>query len=461
MIMTRKTALTFLFLMAICCLLEATEPEFQPISEAQSIKTATNEEKIIVLITGETAANLEQCGCVSQPAGGLARRAAIVKELRNQYPVILLDCGDIFDGKEEEDKIRIKAYLKGMELLKYDAVGLGKSELTLGNDFFLSALSDSKLPFLSANWRFADSDVKLWKPSIIKKVGKRKVAIIGVSQETSGVTSDGMTLIGDNISDSAAPIVARWRSMADLTIVLSSLDGTQDSRLSTVLDGVDIIATGHSGPLYEKMNNVIVVHSIHLGKGLIKIEVSFSNNPDLRPTYKIDLVYLDPEKPEDAEMRGVLSKFYLEAESIPGYKSAKTKLFENMKEENRPNDGYIGEKACRPCHNDKFISWQKTKHKYAFRTLAQKNRFFLPKCQICHVTGFGYETGFSLSKNRFELSDTQCETCHGPGKLHSEKGQPGMMRIVTDKAICMQCHDKENDPEFEQNFEEKLGKIAH
>src|SRR3989338_9778802 len=56
-------------------------------------------EEITILYTGNTRAMLYHCDCPREPDGGVARRAALVRELRTKYPgALLLDSGNFFVG---------------------------------------------------------------------------------------------------------------------------------------------------------------------------------------------------------------------------------------------------------------------------------------------------------------------------------------------------------------------------
>ena len=55
---------------------------------------------VVILYTGGTKSHLEPCGCYQEQSGGLPRRAYIIEEIRQHgFPVLLVDAGNIFDGK--------------------------------------------------------------------------------------------------------------------------------------------------------------------------------------------------------------------------------------------------------------------------------------------------------------------------------------------------------------------------
>src|SRR5678815_2232762 len=79
-------------------------------------------------------------------------------------------------------------------------------------------------------------------------------------------------------------------------------------------------------------------------------------------------------------------------------------------------DQYIGSEACKDCHEDQFKAFSHTSHAQLTRISSWKGK----------VTG--------------------CESCHGPGKAHSEEGDPAKIISFKTKSsketseTCLTCH---------------------
>jgi len=94
-------------------------------------------------------------------AGGLARRGAWVKDLReSEKGILVLDAGDLFFKKytvpvpESELKgMAEKAHLiiESFNLMGTDAMGIGDDDLTLGKEFLLEISRKANFPFLCSN----------------------------------------------------------------------------------------------------------------------------------------------------------------------------------------------------------------------------------------------------------------------------------------------------------------------
>ncbi|MDD5669736.1 MAG: hypothetical protein PHE58_06905, partial [Candidatus Omnitrophica bacterium] len=160
-------------------------------------------EEIVLLYTGDTHGMIYHCGCPIEPDGGIARRASLVKELRNKHKnVLLLDSGAFFGGgvmdeysqNESLDKERTRITLKGLEVMKYDALALADDEFNFGKKFLIDSLAETKLPVLSCNV-FPERDRDIIKPFIIKKIDGISVGIIGVTTMQSGKKAEGFKIL--------------------------------------------------------------------------------------------------------------------------------------------------------------------------------------------------------------------------------------------------------------------------
>ncbi len=218
-------------------------------------------EKIAIVYTGNSYASLYPCRCPKQPNGGIARRATKIKELRKEYQnLLLLDNGNYFaSGAQdpdsqgpESDKKRTEIYIKAMQMMGYDAIGIGKDEFNFSDGFLENIIKNNKLDFLSCNL-----EINGIKPFLIKKIGKTNIGIIAVSslQANSGSRQD-IAQIAKIIESNLEKI----RKKADIVILLSQLPSGLDEQLLDDLEGIDIIISSGISAKYksgDKINSTI------------------------------------------------------------------------------------------------------------------------------------------------------------------------------------------------------------
>lgn len=114
--------------------------------------------------------------------------------------------------------------------------------------------------------------------------------------------------------------------------------------------------------------------------------------------------------------------------------------------------GYLGNEACSDCHQPQVDFWKTTRHAGAWKTLTERGQEFDYECTSCHVTGWEKPGGSNMAKTE-GLVDVGCETCHGPGSIHVDKGgleKPyAIVRNPPQDLCATQCHTKEHSDTFE------------
>jgi hypothetical protein len=101
---------------------------------------------------------------------------------------------------------------------------------------------------------------------------------------------------------------------------------------------------------------------------------------------------------------------------------------------------YIGLEACTKCHESQRKFWDTTAHAGAYPTLSSQHKEFNLDCVGCHVTGYG-KAGGSTVTHVENLSNVQCEVCHGPGSKHAEAPKERGLVTMPAPAYCAsECH---------------------
>jgi len=125
---------------------------------------------------------------------------------------------------------------------------------------------------------------------------------------------------------------------------------------------------------------------------------------------------------------------------------------------------FVGSQACEACHTEQYTSFMANSGKSHSWKSVEK---MLPKltekekqeCFSCHTTGYGQPGGFKSNEETPELANLSCETCHGPGSVHAESGDPADIKRVPDVENCKTCHNPERVRNF--NFKPMLYHGGH
>ena len=186
--------------------------------------------------------------------GGAARRATLIRKLKDNAKkagkhVLLLDAGDINTGTFESDQAKGLIDIEIMNQLRYDAAVLGNHEFDLLPPEQKKFIAAARFPILAANVRNRYLR-RLYKPYVIKKMGIKKVAIIGlVTQDTPETSTYGRTF-PVRFTDPEAELtrcLEEIEGKADFVIVLSHLGRDVDLHLGKKYKSkIDAIVGGHT-----------------------------------------------------------------------------------------------------------------------------------------------------------------------------------------------------------------------
>ena len=90
--------------------------------------------------------------------GGMAQRAALIKQIRKQEEhVLLLDAGDVFQGTPYFNVFKGELEFKLMSEMGYDASTIGNHDFDIGLDGFKNALQFANFPFICSNYDFSNT----------------------------------------------------------------------------------------------------------------------------------------------------------------------------------------------------------------------------------------------------------------------------------------------------------------
>lgn len=132
--------------------------------------------------------------------------------------------------------------------------------------------------------------------------------------------------------------------------------------------------------------------------------------------------------------------------------------------ENQPDALYIGSNACSDCHMEqyeRFMEFSKKANSWHSVEVMRSNLTDdeLKTCFECHTTGYGKPGGFVSKEKTPELAHVGCETCHGPGSVHAEFGDPADISLKPTMEKCLSCHNEERIEAF--NFKPLIYSGAH
>ena len=441
----------------------------------EELKNTSKDSTLLLLYTGNTQAHLEPCGCFIGQSGGLPRRATTISRIRAQgFSPALVDLGGLLppqipkmtksssqqisrsdeetatspdSGIHSLDQLRTQTTLAAMSLMEYDALVPAKTETNFGADFVKAFLANQSFPLLAANIETPALNVH---PILWKTIGNKKIALIGLSS----LENPSSTLWETALS----PLLPKLQNEADFVVLLSNLSKGTNREIAGKYPFISAILSHQTGET-ERIGEVLLAYSYSKGKTLGALTLSDDAGPYIATAQQIALT---EAVEDDPKVRDLLKNFYEKVKNNPRLQDRVQPLFADQALEQNAKNTYIGSQTCKECHQKELNQWAHTSHAVAFNTLRSVGREFYPECVSCHVTGFGYKTGYQIDNpKRAHLAEVGCETCHGPGKQHVYNPLKENIRGEVGQKICADCHRPDHSPGFDLIVQQLMPEVDH
>jgi 5'-nucleotidase len=129
-----------------------------------NVFAADQARKLTILHTNDVHSRIDpfpQDGSRNAGMGGVAARAAIIKEIRAEADnILLLDAGDIFQGTPYFNMYKGEPEIKAMSLMGYDAATMGNHDFDAGLENFATQLNHANFPIIVCNYDFTNTPME-------------------------------------------------------------------------------------------------------------------------------------------------------------------------------------------------------------------------------------------------------------------------------------------------------------
>lgn len=230
---------------------------------APLLAVGPGERLITILHTNDTHSQIDPLPAndpLFPDKGGVARRATLVKRIRQQNPkTLLIDAGDVFQGTPYFNFYKGEVEYKSMSLIGYDVVTLGNHDFDNGVDALAAAMKFANFDFVSSNYDVSGTPLQSRvKPYVVRVLGGIRVGLFGMGvSPTNLITPENFKGVKYNDPVAAAREVVkvlRGRERCTLVVGMSHLGyyenprdgGIGDSQVAAQVDGIDFIASGHT-----------------------------------------------------------------------------------------------------------------------------------------------------------------------------------------------------------------------
>jgi len=189
---------------------------------------------------------------VYRPAGGYARMAALVKQVRaaNQESVLFCDCGDTLHGTYPALKTQGRAMIPVLNSLGLDAM-TAHWEFAYSPAIFKQRAAELNYPVLAINVYDQATQERFFPPYSVKEIGGLRIGLVGIASNIVDKTMPPSFSEGLHFTlgrEELPPIidVLRAQEKVDLIVLISHLGFPQDMKLLSEVQGIDVCLSGHT-----------------------------------------------------------------------------------------------------------------------------------------------------------------------------------------------------------------------
>lgn len=405
---------------------------------------------ISLIASGDTEGWIVPCGCTSNQSGGLLRRGTFVTDKKNNANVILVDAGGAAGGASPYDRTKFEAIIQGEIQMGIAAHNIGESEIHLGADYLQGLQKKHAIPFISANIRDTGGNFIVKTSQLVEASGKR-LLIVGVISPEHSVSGIQISSPRDAVLEIADQHVNNY----DWLVVLAYMPEKELRDFATDLPEADVILGGptHQSIAPTSVGPTTLAAATNKGKFLVHLQAPLEDD---RTRWTGQVIEVNDTFADDPAQKRNLQQFYSELEK-QDFTAAQTEFTPPLPV--NPPLGYqiSGTESCLKCHEQDGKHWDDSSHAHAWKSLTASRAHFDADCQRCHTTGFGLPGGFASVGRSPSRVNVGCESCHGPSAAHIQN--PKITTPFSAKDQCIECHDRENSPNF--NYEEYWKQMIH
>ncbi len=266
---------------------------------------------------------------VYRPAGGYARIATIVKQIRAANPgrTLFCDCGDTLHGTYPAQKTQGEALIPILNTLGIDAM-TAHWEFAYGPETFKQRAAKLNYPMLAINVYDQATRERFFPPYSVKEVGGLRIGLVGIASNIVDKTmppafSAGLYFTLGREELPSIINVLRTQEKVDLVVLISHLGFPQDMKLVSEVQGIDVCLSGHThNRLYKPVlqGKTLIIQSGCHGSflGRLDLEIEGGRVADYRHELIEVAAKITPDPEVDDLVHQALAPYQEELSTVVG-----------------------------------------------------------------------------------------------------------------------------------------------
>lgn len=226
--------------------------------------------------------------------------------------MLVLDAGDTLLGQPVALQTEGVAIVEAMNAMGYDAMTVGRLDLSKGVDVLVQRAQEAQFAMLSCNLVLKGTRELLLPASIVIERDGVRYGILGVT-EPEALQSPGVADVADVLDpiQTVRAALPDLQAQSDVIIVLSRLGLDGDLALAKAAPDIDIIIGGQTRQLMrapEMVGNTIITQMGHNGQFLGRLDVTVNADGSLSDPL-VTPIALTPDYIDDPELAALVIRY--------------------------------------------------------------------------------------------------------------------------------------------------------
>ncbi|MHC1759142.1 MAG: bifunctional UDP-sugar hydrolase/5'-nucleotidase [Negativicutes bacterium] len=266
---------------------------------------------------------------VYRPAGGFARMATLVNQIKTENPdrVLFCDCGDTIHGTYPAIATQGEIMVPILNALGIDAM-TAHWEFAYGPKKFQELTAELNYPVLAINVYDKETRQTIFPPYLMKEINGLRIGIVGIASNIVDKTmpphfSEGILFTNGKEELPAVINTLRTKENADFIVLVSHLGFPQDMELLAEIPGIDVCLSGHThNRLFHpaKVGQTLVIQSGFHGSFLGRLDLDIENGVISDYRYRLIEIEcgIEPDQAVDAMIQQSLAPYRSELSAVVG-----------------------------------------------------------------------------------------------------------------------------------------------
>lgn len=254
-------------------------------------------------------------GPILKKTGGFSRISRYVKNLKKEKEnVLFFDGGDLFHGTLPLVASKGEAILPILQKMNLDGFVPGNWDYAYGKKQLRHLTESLTFPTLACNVADDDAQEGFLKPYVIKELNGIKIGVIGLTYPYVDITMPPDFSTGLSFTKGVEEVrqsVEVLKRQVDAIVLLSHMGLPLDVKLVSLVDGIDIVLSGHSHdrittPIIENGAYIVQAGSSSSFLGRLDVEVENGAISDVH----YELIEIDESFEEDEEIKRMVDELF-------------------------------------------------------------------------------------------------------------------------------------------------------